>query len=531
MSEDANAPLRQISADEFVLRLHGTATQPDAAFAFFLGAGCSLSCQIPGTAELVDRWLKKLHELKGPANSGTSFDDWVRESVPDWDPQNPGSSYGNVIQELFLTAEERQREIDSLCTGKLPRFGYAVLAALMSDQQKYSGRFNVVLTTNFDDLLQDALIRFDRPKPLVIHHDALAGYIRPTRTRPLIVKVHGDHTLSPKNTLPETALLKETIQQKVHGLLHDRGLIFIGYGGNDQSILHLLDGLPEEALPFGVFWVSGSEPRGIILQWLRNREAVWVQYYDFDMLMDKLLRRFEKDIKPNPVYQELIKDLFDAYEKMDEVHRAQLCGKATGEVLKNTDPVFFEHLATYADFLQDDYAKEYATADFYYKAITRENNKDAYVLGNYADFLERRLKDVARAEEYYLKAIEADPHEYRNLNNYAGFLEQRKDYDGAKVFYGRAADAVDPIKDPQQATRLWFKVYTLEVSEDRLAALTHLKKMINDGGNVPTSFELDTVWAKRNRHPGAVWLDKLAGVATGELKPSVLNKWKEWRDA
>ena len=247
--------LRTISADEFAKRLRRTTEEQDKRFAFFVGAGCSISSDIPAAAQLVkNEWLPQLFALRaGPAEE---LEMWVKLQFPDYSSHDASTLYGAVMKELFLQPEDRQREIERLCEGKFPGFGYGCLANLMTIE---GGLFNVVLTTNFDDLLSDALYLFTDARPLVIHHDSLAPFIRTTRTRPLIVKLHGDHRLSPRNTAQETQKLMEDIENRVRLLLHDRGLVFVGYGGNDQGIRELLEGLPPEALPLGVYWVSGHD--------------------------------------------------------------------------------------------------------------------------------------------------------------------------------------------------------------------------------------------------------------------------------
>ena len=71
------------------------------------------------------------------------------------------------------------------------------------------------ITTNFDDLLADALYLFTNSRPLVIQHESLAAFIRPTRTRPLVVKLHGDHRLAPRNTALETEALETEIAHEL----------------------------------------------------------------------------------------------------------------------------------------------------------------------------------------------------------------------------------------------------------------------------------------------------------------------------
>src|SRR5687768_17322869 len=285
--------LYKMNAGEFARRLRADSDMPDKRFALFLGAGCSISSGIPGAGSLVkDNWLPRLQEFSAPERK--DVDVWIKEEFPDYDQNNCAGSYGIILERLFLNAEDRQREIERLCDGKFPGFGYAVLATLIT---KFGGSFNVVITTNFDDLVSDALYLFTRARPLVIGHESLAGYIRPTRTRPLVVKIHGDARLSPQNTIAETANIQKEVERQVNVLLHDRAPIFIGYGGNDKGIATMLSDLPKEALPFGIYWVSGSEPQGVLRPWLEERKAIWVEKFDFDEMM--LLIRDAFDL-PHP---------------------------------------------------------------------------------------------------------------------------------------------------------------------------------------------------------------------------------------
>lgn len=281
-----------MSAEEFVRRIGLAADQNDTHFVFWIGAGCSISSGIPGAASLVtDRWLPQLQRIRGGGD--LDLKDWAAQAFPGYDVNDPATKYGEIMGELFIHPEARQREVEALCDGRYPGFGYAVLAALLARQD---GLFNVALTTNFDDLIADAMYVFTEARPLVIPDESLAGFIRPTRMRPLVVKVHGDHRLSPRNTVKETGELKKGISEGIHDLLHDRGVIFIGYGGNDAGIAEVLRALPRPALPLGVWWVNPSRPEGGLRSWLEERDAIWVETRGFDELM--LLFRDEFDLDP-----------------------------------------------------------------------------------------------------------------------------------------------------------------------------------------------------------------------------------------
>lgn len=230
--------IKEMSAEEFIRRFKTLIEEhEDSKFIFFLGAGCSVSSGIPDARTLVKDWLPRLKKLKTGCTD--NCDSWINGIYPDYTEDKASLYYGKVIEDLFLTPEERQREIERLTEGKDPGFGYAVLAQMMTFEDM--GRHcNVVQTVNFDDLIADALYLYTQKKPLVISHESLAGFVKITRTRPLILKLHGDARLDPKNTEKETQELAENVRKVLKNLLHETGLIFIGYGGHDDSIAEIL---------------------------------------------------------------------------------------------------------------------------------------------------------------------------------------------------------------------------------------------------------------------------------------------------
>jgi len=198
-------PLQRMHASEFVRRLRESEDEPDVHYVFWLGAGCSVTSGIPAAGALVrDQWLPRLHRRRGIASRNVEA--WATSEFADYSADEAASFYGSVMEALFRTADERQRETERLCDGQSPGFGYGVLASLMS---RPDGIFSATITTNFDDLVADAMYVFGSKRPLVIQHEALARFARPGRVqRPLVVKIHGDHRLNPMHTIRETAELR-----------------------------------------------------------------------------------------------------------------------------------------------------------------------------------------------------------------------------------------------------------------------------------------------------------------------------------
>ena len=204
--------IKSIGIQEFVRRFKQLIEYNDAKFCFFLGAGCSVSSGIPTAGTLVDNvWLPKLKELE--TGDQENFNEWLKKRFPEYNKKNAAQFYGEVIENLFPTPKERQKEIERL-VAKNPGFGYAVLAWLLAD--KCGEHCNIILTTNFDDMVADALYLYTNKKPIVISHESLAGFVKISDTRPLVIKLHGDSRLFSLNTKRETKDLDDKVKKVIH---------------------------------------------------------------------------------------------------------------------------------------------------------------------------------------------------------------------------------------------------------------------------------------------------------------------------
>lgn len=296
-------------------------------------------------------------------------------------------------------------------------------------------------------MVADALYLYTNCRPLVINHDSLAPFICPTRTRPLLVKLHGDHRLTPRNTDLETDCLEKGIKQRVSMALHDRGLIFMGYGGADRGVLEMLDSLPSEAIPYGVYWVSRREPQDKIREWLLNRNGVWVKSGDFDETMLLICNEFKL---PHPNEQRF-KRIFDDYqkkfrelsEKIDQKPEKEPNIEVLKKAVANAEDAFpgYWKIINKAQKFEK---KDPELAELIYEQGIKDFPDAAILLGCYADFLSDQKKDYDKAEAMYERAIAAEPNNANSLGSYANFLsDQKKDYDKAEAMYEQAI-AVKP---------------------------------------------------------------------------------------
>ncbi len=445
-----------MSASEFVKRIRDQADEPDRHYVLWLGAGCSVSSGIPAASALVRKqWLPRLHKLR---SGDSDLDTWASEAFPGYDPENAGALYGAVMNALFRLPEDRQRETERLCSNQDPGFGYAVLAALMS---RTDGILGTALTTNFDDMIADAMYVFGSQRPLVIQHDALASFARPGRVRrPLVIKVHGDHRLNPMHTASETAALEEGVRNGIRGLLQDRGLIFVGYSGNDVGVIEALQSLPGESLPLGVWWVSRTEPTGAIRTWLSSRGAVWVKAGSFDELMLLFHQEFQFGHPTVDKFNRMVQRYRDTYaslsQSVDELPESEPDSSQLKQAARRANDAAQDWWGVELE------ARRYRDtdpdrADAIYSEAIRQHPGHADLLGLYASFLLHVRGDLGQARHYFQCAIAAEPSDAINVGNLAVMLTTTMgDPDEADRLYelSRALDPDNPVMLTNHATFL-----------------------------------------------------------------------------
>ncbi len=427
--------LQKISALEFVNRVKEDCYVPDKNYALFLGAGCSVSSGIPDAASLVKEWLEKLYDLSN--ENKISYMKWIKQEFPEFREENAATYYGPLMKRRFHSQGDRQAEIERICSNKYPGFGYAVLSNLILNK---SEKFNIALTTNFDDLIADSLYIYQGVRPLVISHESLASYIRPTRTRPLIVKLHGDYHLSPLNIPEEIKNIKTEYINQTRTLIADRGLIIIGYGGNDSGIKDMLENLPSNALPFPIYWISQNEPNCMLNEFLYQKKAIWVENRDFDELMLLMKDSFDINHPEKKIWEDIFENYLSVYKDLrTKILSANEDNKEEDNALKNALMKADENLPGWYTYYMNASQFEKVNAkkaESIYLDGLRNYPNSQDLIGKYAVFAHRIQRNLPKAKSLYLKALSLDPDNEVNNANYGWFLHfYCKDYDNAEKYY------------------------------------------------------------------------------------------------
>jgi hypothetical protein len=253
-------------------------------FCFILGAGASVQSGIPAADDMVDEWLREMHT---DSRSGEPLEKWATAGnlgIPGFEWSRRAEFYSAIYDRRWRGHEEDgslylQRKME----GRQPSYGYAVLAQLVSDHHR------IIITTNFDSLASDALFQFGSEAPFVCGHERLVDYIPRRSTRPVVIKLHRDLLLGPVSSTTGTSRLDGAWHRPITRLLQDHFPIFIGYGGNDGSLMNFLAKLPKDT-PERFYWCQykGGEVNATVARYINDRRGFLVLMDGFDQLMHAL---------------------------------------------------------------------------------------------------------------------------------------------------------------------------------------------------------------------------------------------------
>ena len=488
---------------ERIAEFHEKSTE--SSFLFLLGAGASKESGIKTGGDMVEHWIKGLR-LDSPDHEGIELSDWPtaeRLVIKDFDPKDAAASYPEIFERYYRDRHQEGYDYleHEIAKGK-PSYGYSVLAQILSGT-----RHKIVVTTNFDNLVADALYYYTESSPIICGHESLAEFIRVRPSRPQIVKVHRDLFFAPQND--GEALGKgfaSSLAMALKALFKSRVPIVIGYGGNDGTLMTFLEELDKKVLGNGLYWchLKGAPPGPRICELVGKLGGWLVPISGFDALMLQLREKLKLGFLEKVIMDQALSRA-EAYRKRqqklwDEITAAPSpptvsTSPSTAENGADAGPTALEslrslleqpksRLSPHAWYQRAEMATSEVEKDRLYeegiKALPESGWMAAYaavhhasagrndeaeeqfkraleleprnpgVLGNYALFLTDVRGAHDRAEEFYKRALEADPKNADHLGNYALFLTNvRRDHDRAEEFYKRAIKA-----DPKHAGHL-----------------------------------------------------------------------------
>jgi SIR2-like domain len=314
-------------------------------YAILVGSGISRAAGIPTGWEVTLDLVRKL-----AAMSGESCD-------PDPETWYLGKfqrapNYSDLLDALAKTAAERQQllrayweptEQEREDGAKQPTAAHHAIAALVAQ-----GFVKVIVTTNFDRLLESALAEAGVVPTVISSPDQASGALPLIHTRCCVFKVHGDYLDTRiRNTPAELAKYPKVFDKLLDRVVDEFGLVVCGWSAEwDPALRAAVARAPSRR--FSTYWAMRGEPSDDARKLIEHRGAQTVPIEDADTFFVSLQRSveaLEEFAKPHPLSVEIAVASMKRYlsEPRFQVQLADLIDDAVSSVVNSKpDPKLIE---------------------------------------------------------------------------------------------------------------------------------------------------------------------------------------------
>lgn len=270
-------------------------------YALLLGSGISRAAGIPTGWEVTLDLIRKLAHMKNE-NCEPEPEKWYQETFSE-DPD-----YSKLLKQIAKTSSERNRLLKAYFEPtdderqqnlKTPTDAHKAIASLVA-----KGYIKVILTTNFDRLMEKALEEVGTTPTVINTIDAIQGATPITHTSCTLIKLHGDYLDTRiKNTPEELSVYDKRLNNLLDRIFDEFGLIICGWSGEwDTALCKALEHCQTHR--YTTFWAAKDslKDKAMGLANSRRAEVIKIQSADvfFDELTEKLfaISQFEQ---PHPL--------------------------------------------------------------------------------------------------------------------------------------------------------------------------------------------------------------------------------------
>ncbi|NTI78589.1 SIR2 family protein [Rhizobium rhizogenes] len=274
-------------------------------YALVVGSGLSRAAGIPTGWEITLDLVRRVASARGIEDQ-TDWAAWYRAST------GAEPNYSSLLAELAISPAERRSilhsyiepdEDDRAGGRKLPTAGHQAIARLVRD-----GFIRVVITTNFDRLLENALREVGIEPTVVSSVDALKGAEPITHSSCYILKLHGDYKDARiLNTDEELSGYPSPYNTLLDRIFDEHGLIICGWSGEwDHALREAMLRAPNRRYP--IFWALRGSPGTGAEELIEQRKAQRLPIADADTFFGTLYQQVETltlSRRQNPMSVEL----------------------------------------------------------------------------------------------------------------------------------------------------------------------------------------------------------------------------------
>lgn len=387
-------------------------------FAALLGSGLSRSAEIPTGWEITLDLVRRVAETQGiPEQS--DWAKWYRERTD----QEP--NYSVLLEEIASSPDERRAilhryiepdEQDREEGRKTPTKAHHAIAHLVR-----AGYLRVIVTTNFDRLMENALREQGIEPTVIAAADALAGAEPLTHSRCYVLKLHGDYKDARiLNTDQELSAYPDAYNRLLDRIFDEYGLIICGWSGEwDHALRAAFLRAPNRRYP--VYWTARGKLGSGAQELVTHRAARTIPINGADELFQTLQQRvetLEQSQRQNPLSVELLVSSAKRYMAKPE-HRIQLDELFAQETDRLLDQLDSDTFSAEGQWSQEGFRARVRQ----YESATEPLARMAGVLGRWGEGKDFDVVlDVLRSLYHHAGKIRGGLTQWLNLRSYPAVL-------------------------------------------------------------------------------------------------------------
>lgn len=307
--------------------------------ALLLGSGISRSSGIPTGWDIVEDLIRKVAVIEGKS-CGENPAAWFVETYG----KEPG--YTELLEAAAKTSSERMallrayfepNEEERESGKKAPTPAHHAIARLVTD-----GYIRVIVTTNFDRLMERALEAAGVVPSVIASPDSILGAAPLSQSRCTVIKVHGDYLDTRlKNTPDEVGIYDDAMNRLLDQVLDEYGLIVCGWSADwDDALRAAIERCPNRR--YATYWSAFGQVTGAAQRLCDNRGAQIIQGMGADEFFGKLAEKVAalKDLDAqHPLTARMAVATLKRY-LADDKDRIRLHDLVLGEADKATSALF-----------------------------------------------------------------------------------------------------------------------------------------------------------------------------------------------
>ena len=276
--------------NEPVLKLAMSMHANPGVYALLIGSGVSRAAGIPTGREIVLDLIRRVAAMEREE---------FLSDLETWYQQRFGEApdYSKLLDRLTTTSSERMALLRSYFEPteeereqglKIPTPAHRAIATIAK-----LGYVRIILTTNFDRLIEKALDEAGIVPDVISSDDDLKGAVPYVHSRCVVVKLHGDYRDTRiKNTPEELANYSKELNNFLDRVFDEFGLVVCGWSGTwDTALRNII--LRSPTRRFATFWLAKGESTEEAKKIIQHRRAEVIPIGSADQFFIELLEKVE----------------------------------------------------------------------------------------------------------------------------------------------------------------------------------------------------------------------------------------------